>query len=157
MRRIIFVLILAGFGIGILLRSFIAIDWGFAALLGVSGMFFLIFYGMLRTSTFLFLGVVFLSLSLGVLRYDLKDQADIPPELKNVIGESIFLRGTIVDEPDERENSTRLILKADEFLDWESKEWQKISDSKILLITRRLPEFLYGDVIEIKGVRNISI
>ncbi|MCH7883081.1 ComEC family competence protein [Patescibacteria group bacterium] len=151
-RRVIFVLMLAGFGIGILARSFFAIDWGFAALLGIISIFFFVFSRIYKGSVFLFLGIALLSLSLGILRYETKDRADIPLELKNVMGESIFLRGTIVEEPDERENSTRLIFQAHEMLNWQERQWQNISSVKLLLITRRLPEFSYGDTLEIRGV-----
>lgn len=141
-RQTILILFLVGFGAGIFLRSFFEIYWTLAALAGISGIFFLIFSHLdvkRPNYVFLALAVFLVSLGLGILRYEIKDAVSISQELQSKIGQNVFLRGMVVDEPDERENNSRLIFEAEETKD------------RILIIAPLYPEFSYGDILKIEG------
>jgi len=63
----------------------------------------------------------------------------IPPDLSEFqVGRQVELAGIIVDEPDERENYTRLIFEIE-------------NGVKVLITTGHYPEFSYGDKIKIEG------
>lgn len=138
-RDRIFALILAGFGAGILIRSFwagIPVFSYFVVFLGAvfAGLFYL-----RKKPVFIFLAVLLLSFGFGIFRYDLKDSKAISDDLRPKIGKKVLLKGTIVDETDERENNTRLVVEAQN------------SGDKVLVFANRYPEFQYGDLIEING------
>jgi competence protein ComEC len=76
-------------------------------------------------------------MALGMLRYEIKDYKN-SETLEQKIGQKINLEGIIVDEPDERENYTRLTLET--------------NGDKILLYTHHYPEFHYGDKIRTAGL-----
>ncbi len=141
LRRIWPALTIFGFAFGVFFRSFFNADWPVALFIMITGVFFLIFAYLkveYPKGIFIFLGIFILSFGLGILRYDIKDNAPVSRELFFAVGQNISLKGFISDEPDERENSTRLIFKA-------------TSGDKILLVTNRYPEFSYGDILEISG------
>ena len=138
--RFYLALFLASFAAGVFLRSFFEISFGLSALAVITGAFFLLFWHFKRAPLFVFLGILFLSFGLGSLRYGFKDRKGISPELKNAVGQNSVLSGAVVEEPDERENSNRLVVKPEK------------GGDKMLIITGRYPEFSYGDVLELKGV-----
>ena len=72
------------------------------------------------------------------MRYEVKDASAISLCLEAKMGQKVLLKGVIAEEPDERENSTRLIFKSE-------------TGDKILLITSRYPEYFYGDIVEAAG------
>ncbi len=142
MRYILPPIMISGFAAGVFFRSFFDFGWPLALLIIIVSIFFLIFYhtdiqrpggGFL-----LIAGVFILTFGLGVLRYEIKDSRDISAELKPQLNQKVLLKGIIADEPDERENSTRLIFKSE-------------TGDKILLVTSRYPEFSYGDIAEVGG------
>ena len=138
-RYILPVLMVFGFALGVLFRSFFDLGWPAALLTIIAGVFLYLFYR-LRTGDLLRLCAIFLlALGLGILRYEIKDRSMVSEELKPKIGQRVWLKGVITGEPDERENSTRLMFKND-------------TGDKILLITGRYPEYFYGDALEIGGI-----
>lgn len=84
-------------------------------------------------------------ISLGIVRYELKDSRGANL-LDQKIRQRINIQGIIIDEPDERENYTRLIAEA--------------SENKILIYSQHYPEFNYGDEVKMNGIlkkpRNFS-
>src|SRR3989344_5186251 len=137
--RFYLALFLASFAAGVFLRSFFEISFGLSALAVIIGVFFLLFWHFKRAPLFVFLGILFLSFGLGSLRYGFKDRKGISPELKNAVGQNSVLSGAVVEEPDERENSNRLVVKSEK------------GGDKILIITGRYPEFSYGDILRLEG------
>ncbi len=84
----------------------------------------------------LFIGLFLFALSLGIFRYGIKDVRETA--LEGQIGSKVTISGTIIEEPDEKETYTRLILEVDKI--------------KILIISRRYPIFRYGDRVEVNGI-----
>src|SRR3989344_6282866 len=141
MRHVLPPIIISGFAAGIFFRSFFDLGWPFALLIMVTGVFILLFHHLdvkRPSGVFVWLGVFILTFGLGVLRYDIKDASSVSAELEPKIGQKVLLNGFIAEEPDERENSTRLIFKSE-------------TGDKILLVVNRYPEYFYGDALEVNG------
>lgn len=83
----------------------------------------------------LLISLFFFTFGLGILRYEIKEIRSAAFE--NQVGQKITFQGTIIEEPDEKENYTRLVVETDK--------------AKILVVARRYPEFHYGDKVEISG------
>lgn len=64
----------------------------------------------------------------------------------NDSGKEIVLTGTIIGEPDARENSQKLTIKPEDISGYENKEWERV-----LVSAGKYPEYKYGDKLEIKG------
>jgi len=79
----------------------------------------------------------FLFFSLGILRFDLKDQSDFVRTMKRL--ETTTLSGLIVSEPERRDQKTQLIFRPDH------------SPVKILLFVSPYPELIYGDRLQVTG------
>ncbi len=143
----VFIVLLAGFSAGILMCSFLNLGWDFAIffiLLGLvlAGLFFSqrligLWPNYHNKIIFLF-SLFFLALSLGIIRYEIKEAKSAG--LENQIGAKVVFQGVIIDEPDEKENYTRLVIEEDK------------TKNNILVVSRRYPVFRYGDKIEVSGV-----
>ncbi|MBI5045992.1 MAG: ComEC family competence protein [Candidatus Niyogibacteria bacterium] len=143
-------LAIGGFLGGVFLRSFFA--WplsftAFAAVLGVAMLFSAYFAEQKRV--FFILGLVALSFCAGTMRYEVKDANILPPPLANSVSRQVLLRGMVSEEPDERENNTRLIFRAESV--YEGSAWREISGEKILVYVKKYPELNYGDILEVAG------
>jgi len=131
--------VLLGFSVGVLIRSFYDFGWSFAAMFIFLGLLLFGLFYILKFQKFvLFIGLFFFALGLGILRYGIKDARETA--LEGQIGSKIVVSGTIIEEPDEKENYTRLILETDK------------AETKILLTGRRYPIFHYGDKVEVSGI-----
>ncbi len=143
----VFIVLLAGFSAGILMCSFLNLGWDFAIffiLLGLvlAGLFFSqrligLWPNYHNKIIFLF-SLFFLALSMGIIRYEIKEAKSAG--LENQIGAKVVFQGVIIDEPDEKENYTRLVIEEDK------------TKNNILVVSRRYPVFRYGDKIEVSGV-----
>lgn len=91
-------------------------------------------------------GIVFF---LGMARVLLSESRGIDPVLEKVAGERVSIRGYVSEDPDERENTTRLIVDADYLQEGENR---KDISGKILVIVSPYPEFRYGDLVTINGM-----
>jgi len=85
------------------------------------------------------IAIFLMAIGLGIARYEVKDT---PPDLswlESVVesGEQIEMQGVVIDEPDEREKYTRLIVE--------------VEGVKILVYAQQFPEFKYGDELKISG------
>ncbi|QQG46038.1 MAG: ComEC family competence protein [Candidatus Niyogibacteria bacterium] len=138
MRRAFPALIIFGFALGVFSESFFAFGWPFALLIIIVSVFLYIFSRFKEVGVLAAISVLLFSFGFGILRYEIKDNASVSSELQPIVGQKVLLEGFVSDEPDERENSTRLILKTND-------------GDKILLVTNRYPEFSYGDILEVSG------
>lgn len=130
--------LLSGFFTGTLIGSFVSFGWAGTGLFVFIGTVLLFISSTVENKKLIFLIAAFLiATGLGVARYEIKDVRDF--SLDKNIGSRSILQGTVIDEPDERENYTRLIIKTND------------SNSNILVYTRHYPEFKYGDEIKISG------
>ncbi len=150
MRFNVLVLVIGGFLGGVFLRSFFAWSLGFVAfvgLLGVAALFSA--YLAEQKRIFLVFGLLTLSFCSGIIRYDVKDAGILSPMIADFTSRQVSLRGMILGEPDERENTTRLIFRAESIYD--GSAWREIAGEKMLLYVKKYPEFSYGDVLEVHG------
>ena len=134
MSRLWTVFLLTGFIGGVSLRSFVNFGPALAGFFIFLGVVMLVISLIAASRKQMALIAIFIiAVGLGIGRYEFKDMKNAElPEGK------IVLEGIISDEPDERENYTRLILNA--------------SDTKILLYANHYPEYHYGDKIKVTGV-----
>ena len=79
-----------------------------------------------------------LALSLGV---GVALVSATPPnlDLKQTVGKKVTVAGQIVDEPDNRENGTRLVLAPD------------VGEEQVVLKVSRYPEYRYGERLRVTG------
>lgn len=151
MKGNILLVLIFGFIAGVGVHSFFDAFWSaaiFAVLLVFSAL--VLFFLTSRKKFFLTAALALAAFSLGVWRYEIKDQKSVPAVLESRINSEAALRGLIVDEPDERENNTRLVFSAESLR--QDGQWQDISRGKILVYAEKYPEFKYGDFLEIKGI-----
>ncbi|MDP3726417.1 MAG: ComEC/Rec2 family competence protein [bacterium] len=138
----------AGFAGGIAFRSFFDFGIYFSVFLIALGIvFFLLRHSHILQNvrmSYAFVGLVLLSFGFGVLRYDM---SDVVPPLQEYTDKNITLSGIIIDEPDVREEHTKLVLKSERVF----PETEINKAVKILLIAEHYPEFAYGDKVEVRG------
>lgn len=145
MNQKLMAVLLAGFIGGVLLRSFADFGTAFIGLFVLLAVVFLsVRYLVSNTGVFLYVAVFLIAAALGVARYEIKDA---PPDLSRFesaaeSGGRIELRGIVVDEPDERENYTRLVVESPP---------SGANGVKILVYAQHYPEFKYGDDLKITG------
>lgn len=140
MSRRLVIAVLTGFIGGVFLRSFVDFGWTFALFFIFLGAMFCAFYFYKRTAFYLLIGFLFISAGFGILRYDAIGSG-LPQQYSSFeksVGSKFTLEGIVVDEPDEMENYTRLIVEKDEV--------------KTLVYAQNYPKFNYGDKVKVNGV-----
>jgi len=153
MSQKIAVVLLLGFMSGVSLRSFIDFGWALAGFLILLAFVFGVISLSFENKKIALVLVLFLfSAGLGIGRYEIKDARDNigVVELNKFVGERVELTGIVSDEPDERENYSRLIitLNKPKFGTTHSELKEEI---KVLVYSRLFPEFKYGDGIKLSG------
>src|SRR3989344_4842149 len=127
----IFVFI-AGFVLGVLFSSFISIVPLVSLFIIIIGLTLLIaerIWNKRINKEVLFLSLLFLSFGLGALRYSVKDfHEPLSPDSQ----------GVVVNEPEQRENTTRFVLRAD-------------NGEKVLVNADLYSPVQYGDRVEVVG------
>ncbi len=118
------------------MRSFFDFGWQFAGLFVLIGVVLLVISLIAVDRKLMVSAAIFLiAIGLGMARYEVKDARDF--SLDKNVGTRVVLQGIVDDEPDVRENYTRLVVAG---------------DSKILVYAPHYPEFKYGDKVKISGV-----
>ena len=131
-------ILLFGFVSGIFLSSFVDFGSAFAGFfifLGI-GLLFISFWLDKKVIVF-FAALFFLFAGLGIFRYDFSRQGKGNEFFENNVGAEVVFNGIIVDEPDERENNTRLVVET--------------NGVRILVYAEHYPKFNYGEELEIRG------
>ncbi|MCK4386998.1 MAG: ComEC/Rec2 family competence protein [Candidatus Pacebacteria bacterium] len=143
------------------------IDFGFSFglfLVGLAGMVWVVGKrvapdGATRLSLpriYFFLPLLILFFALGTLRCSLSNAVQNTQILDNFVGQKISAFGMVTDEPDERENNTKLTVEISEIS--EMKNSQKLGDLvsksnvKVLMTVPHYPQFEYGDQIKFSGL-----
>ena len=128
----------SGFIAGVFLASVFSLDYSHVALavLIAAGLLALSFYGKEKK---LFISIIFffLSLALGIGRYELSDRNYVFTIPQN----EVTIEGMIAEEPEERESYTRLVV-------WANLYGQR---EKILVYARQYPALHYGDKLVMTG------
>ena len=97
----------------------------------------------------LFVFLVVFGFFLGVLRFDLAEQNSSAHVLQSFVGEDVLVEGVVIEEPDERENSIRLVVALDKvFLEKESVD----IETKSIVTAPLYPKWNYGDKVVLEGV-----
>ena len=133
----IFYTICFGFIFGVMLRTFIFVDfytilWLFALSLVV----FLFFRFVARDKWGMILGIFALSILFGMFRFGLGDMKNNDP-LSFLVGQKNEISGKVIDEPSIGENNQKLILMTKE--------------TKVLVSTDFTDEYKYGDEVKFFG------
>ncbi|MBI2100590.1 MAG: ComEC/Rec2 family competence protein [Candidatus Vogelbacteria bacterium] len=134
----------AGFGTGVISRSFVDLGdafWFWLALLALVAFFQSHLSAASRCRPWLALALLCLAAALGVIRFEVKDQSAFAAAVRQAAGnqERVTLVGAVVTEPLERDQNRQLVFQPD--------HWPV----KILLITPPYPKFSYGDRLQIVG------
>ena len=145
---------IAGFAIGILFRSFFDFGFSFSIFLIAlsSALFFLyrVYYRKLFSAEIIIIALFILSSALGILRFDIANLNKGNPALDAIVGQEIDAYGIVADEPDERENHTKLIIDFENIISPFSSSANSIN-GKAIITADIYPKFSYGDRIYIKG------
>lgn len=144
-KRFLFLTFLLAFLVGVGWRSWFNPDFDWVLFL--TALMLVFFLLGLKYQRLAFGGILLLGLLLGWWRFEL----GIKPLDQNQIafynGQKITWRGTIIGEPDQRLDQTKLTFKAKQiFLD---NRWQNIS-GRVLVKASIYPQYNYGDNLEIK-------
>jgi len=131
-----------GFGFGVLLRSFVNVDFPSSFLLGLISSVLILFFTLISRNNWGIIASVFiLTASIGILRFSYTEtflnSTSVVPGEKILVMES----GKIIDEPDIREDNQKLTV-----------EIQVSGMVDRILITTDLEErYRYGDELKIEG------
>lgn len=149
MNSLVFYTGTLGFLAGVLMRSFVVVHpvlfllcAGFG---GVSLIGFFIFSRKYRLQ--LALGIFLIALSLGMFRFDQVDTVFKNDLLVPYANQAVDVLVRIVEEPDVRESSVRLVTDIVSLSDS-----LFVSPSRILVVTDLYPERKYGDILRLRGV-----
>jgi competence protein ComEC len=112
-------------------------------LIFLSAILFVIYFFNKNFQIIFLIAFCFLSFGLGSLRLNVSE-AGKDLFLESHINETVEVEGVVSEEPDERENSIRLIADL-------SKSGEVKIHGKVLVITGLYPKFKYGDRIKLKG------
>lgn len=141
MRDRIFYSTCFGFVFGVLLRSFILVDFYFTLLLSVLAVFLFLFFSLISKNKWgIIAGVFVLTFSLGILRFHLVDKP-APLLFESQVGQKISFSGEIMDDPDLRENNQKLTIEV-------QVGGEK---TKILATVNFNEDFKYGDEVNFSG------
>lgn len=128
-------ILLAGFLIGVACQSFLNFGWALFYVALFLSIIFLILY-FLKFKLFFLFAIFLLAFGIGAGRYEMMERGTKDKVLAEKVGSKIEIVGVIDDEPDEREEYTRLIISGEE---------------KVLVYARSFPKFNYGDEVRIFG------
>ncbi len=153
----IFFILSGGFTSGIFFRSFFDFGIFFSVFVVFISVILLLQYFFIEQDrqhkSVLFVALFIVGLFLGVLRFDISSINEGSDLMDKYLNERIVLSGVIIDEPDVRENNTRIIIKPREIIDTAglNLEIKNPSTAKIITIIEQYPKYTYGDIIEISG------
>ncbi len=143
--RALFTLI-GGFAAGVMLRSFFDLGSAFVLFLFALGALVALLCAFGHTERSSLLAAFFLvSVGLGIVRLDARETTLRTHDLARHIGEEIQIEGRIVDEPDEREASTKLTVNVESI-------GSRAAKGSILLTTNVHPRYEYGERLSITGI-----
>src|SRR3989344_133682 len=131
MQDRIFYAVCFGFVIGVLLRSFVAINFFAILFLSILAIALIFLFLIFKNKWGIVIGIFLLFISLGILRFHLADK-----KIPEISGEN--LTGIVVDEPNIRENNQKLTVKIAKHV-------------KVLITTNFNEEYKYGDRINFEG------
>ncbi len=131
-----------GFIFGVLLRSFVFVNFYTPILIGVISIAIILFYTFISKDKWgIFAGVFLLAISFGIFRFNSVD-VPAPQTFESSVGQKVVLSGKIIDEPSIGEDNQKLTVEVSA---------PNKSKTEILLSTNLDQEFKYGDEINFEG------
>ena len=115
MQDRIFYSICFGFVTGVLLRSFLFVNFYFAIFLAVIASVLIFFFFLISENKWgIVAGIFILAFCLGIFRFHIADKP--VPEISGAeVAQKVSLEGVIIDAPDIRENNQKLIERLAHF------------------------------------------
>src|SRR3989344_3988913 len=151
MQDRIFYSVCFGFTIGVLLRSFVSVNFYFVLLLMLISLAGVFYFILVKYKWGIITGIFVLMFSLGILRFHMADKP-APYVFESQLGQKVSFSGEIVDELDIKENNQKLtILLAPQGLALDSLRAKPFPAIKILVTTNFGEDFKYGDEVNLSG------
>ena len=141
MRQKFLIIILSGFVSGVSFSSFVDLGLAFSLFFIFIGIIFasLNFLNFSYSKFFLVMALFFIAFGVGQLRYKQSNTVN-KNYLQEKINQKVVLIGVVSDEPEEKENYNRLVLKDEK------------TGGKILVYLQSYPKYKYGDKLKINGI-----
>ncbi|MES2023395.1 MAG: ComEC/Rec2 family competence protein [Patescibacteria group bacterium] len=153
MRDKIFYFTCFGFALGVLLRSFVFVNFYTAIFAGVIAVFLLLFFTLIsKNNQGIVASIFIITFSLGIIRFHIADEP-APYIYESQVGSSVEFSGEIIDEPSIKEKNISLTVllapqgSASGLL--EAKPFP--AKTEILITTDFAGDYKYGDEINFKG------
>lgn len=147
MRQKFLIIIFAGFISGVSFSSFVDLGLAFTSFFIFIGLVFGIIHYRRHTSAtemrgfFLALALLFMSFGFGQLRYWQMSAMNLGKDyFQEKVNKKVVLEGIVSDEPEEKENYNRFVLKEEK------------TNVKILVYLQIYPKYKYGDKLKIGGI-----
>src|SRR3989344_6248344 len=140
MQDRIFYSICFGFAVGVLVRSFVFVNFYFAVFFLFIALILTLFSYFTKLKWGVIASFFILMFSLGIIRFHMVD-TPAPHTFESQAGERVELRGEIVDAPDIRENNQKLTILVEE-------GEEKV---KVLATVNFGQDFKYGDEVKFSG------
>ncbi len=137
----------AGILLGVLFRSFVPLSWPLAAFLALAGVFVLGFSTLDRRSVYALIGIGCIAFAGGMLRMDAARLVH-DPALYERLDKDVVLIGKVVAEPDVREKSVRLRVRASDMIYHNATT---SVDAGVLVVAPLHSEVAYGDTVRAEG------
>lgn len=150
MRDRLFFAVLFGFLGGVLIGSFLNVNLAFV-FFGASVVLVFLLVAVLhkeKKEFFILAAIAVLGLSIGFLRFYMKDVKQPKQTLDNFVEQNVSLSGIIEEEVEHRQSNQRILLSADKIMD---KGNEYPIHSNILISTDLYPEYAYGDRVVASG------
>jgi len=144
----VFYSLVAGFSLGVLISSFIKLGFSIGAFILILATA-IYFFGRFLTedenkTRIILISIFLLALSLGILRYEIKDFKSLDDPISQFVGQKIILTGTVASEPGLKENSVDLVIEVNKIDEIEV-------EGKVLVSTNFFPVANYGDLVQVQG------
>jgi competence protein ComEC len=137
---------IGGFVFGIWWYSFFNLSvWFSVFILGLGILILLTSFILENKRGVLIVGVLVLSIALGLLRYDITNLHQGSAVLEKLVEKTIVVEGIIIDEPDRRENNTNYTIRIDKIFN------EKVTE-KVRVVAGSYPSFVYGDKVLVSGI-----
>lgn len=152
MRDKVFYVICFGFIFGVLLRSFVVVDFYLVILFSViSFSLFLFFTSISKNNWGIISSIFFLVFCFGIFRFSMVD-VPAPAIFESQVGQKVSFAGEIVDEPSIGKNNQKLtVLLSPQGLALDSLKARPFPATKILVTTNLNEDYKYGDEINFSG------
>lgn len=150
MTNKIFLSIVIGFFAGVFVSSFFELNSAVAFFVAGLGLALIIFgyFNLSSRKIFLSAALFLIFVSVGILRFHIKDIQQEKQILDNFVGQEVEVLGTISAEVEQRQSTQRIIMDA-ESITLRGENYG--ITSKILVSTEFYPEFQYGEEIKVVG------